>query len=47
LRDVGFEILDLIELQAPKGVTTNYDYVTPEWAHRWPSEEIWRARKSP
>jgi SAM-dependent methyltransferase len=45
LRDAGFEILDLIELQAPEGATTSYDFVTPEWAHRWPAEEIWRARK--
>src|SRR5215208_764922 len=47
LRDNGFEILDLIEIQAPAdaGTHTRYDYVTTEWAQRWPSEEIWRARK--
>jgi len=22
-----------------------YDFVTAEWAMRWPSEEIWVARK--
>ena len=22
-----------------------YDYVTPEWARQWPSEEIWVARR--
>jgi SAM-dependent methyltransferase len=47
LRDAGFEILDLIELRAPEGATTAYDFVTADWAHRWPSEEIWRARKRP
>lgn len=41
----GFEVLDLIEVRAPEGATTREPYVTPEWAHRWPSEEIWRVRK--
>ena len=34
----------LHELQAPEGATTRYEWATPEWAHRWPSEEIWVAR---
>lgn len=41
----GLEVLDLIELRAPRGATTSFPYVTSEWAHRWPSEEIWRVRK--
>jgi SAM-dependent methyltransferase len=41
----GFELLDLIELRAPLGASTSYTFVTPEWAHRWPSEEIWILRK--
>ena len=45
LRRSGFEILDLIELRSPKHADTNWDFVTSEWAHRWPSEEIWRVRK--
>ncbi len=45
LRKAGFAILDLIELQAPVGAATPAEEVTSEWAHRWPSEEIWRARK--
>ena len=47
LRDNGFEILDLIELQAPTHATRHeyYDYVTPAWARKWPAEEIWKARK--
>jgi SAM-dependent methyltransferase len=47
LRANGFEILDLIEIQAPAGAETHeyYDFVTADWARRWPSEEIWRARK--
>jgi len=41
----GFELLDLLELRAPRGASTSFTYVTSEWAHRWPSEEIWRLRK--
>jgi SAM-dependent methyltransferase len=46
LRANGFEILDLIELQAPAGAATHerYSYVSAEWAQQWPAEEIWRAR---
>ncbi len=47
LRANRFEILDLIELQAPADAETHeyYDFVTADWARQWPSEEIWRARK--
>jgi len=47
LRENGFEIVDLIEIQAPPNAETHtrYDFVTAEWAQKWPSEEIWRARK--
>jgi SAM-dependent methyltransferase len=46
LRANGFEILDLIELQAPADAETHqrYDYVSADWARKWPAEEIWRAR---
>ena len=49
LRANGFEILDLIELQAPADAATHqrYDYVSAEWARKWPAEEIWRARLLP
>jgi SAM-dependent methyltransferase len=40
-----FEIEDLIELQAPPDATTDYPFVTAAWADRWPSEEVWKARK--
>ena len=39
------EVIDLVELRAPEGASSHYDFVTPEWARRWPSEEIWRVRK--
>jgi len=47
LRANGFEVLDLVELFAPEDAEdhTEYSYVTADWARRWPSEEIWRARK--
>jgi SAM-dependent methyltransferase len=47
LRANGFELVDLIEIQAPpRSAPHRYGALpTPEWARRWPSEEIWRARK--
>lgn len=47
LRTSGFEIEDLIEVQAPEDATTKYTFHTGAWSHRWPSEEIWKARKRP
>jgi SAM-dependent methyltransferase len=48
LREHGFEIVALHELQAPADAEdpVYYDYVTVEWARRWPAEEIWVARKA-
>jgi SAM-dependent methyltransferase len=46
LRGSGFEVEDLIELQAPAGAKSRFLHVTGEWAHRWPSEEIWVARRT-
>ena len=47
LRDSGFEVERLIELYAPEGAETHayYDYVSADWARKWPAEEIWVARK--
>jgi SAM-dependent methyltransferase len=45
LRANGFDIFDLIEIQPPEGATTRWPLVTPEWAGRWPCEEVWKARK--
>jgi SAM-dependent methyltransferase len=45
LRNSGFEIEDLIEIQAPtEAEESRFGYVTKDWARRWPSEEIWRVR---
>jgi SAM-dependent methyltransferase len=47
LRASGFEILDLVELQAPPDAQDHpfYDSVAASWAQRWPAEEIWVAQK--
>jgi len=45
LRDSGFEIEELIEVEVPASATTRYPYVNAEWASRWPCEEVWKARK--
>jgi SAM-dependent methyltransferase len=47
LRGSGFEVEQLLELQAPEDAETHprYDYVSSEWARKWPAEEIWIARK--
>jgi SAM-dependent methyltransferase len=45
LAESGFAVEALHELQRPEDAKdTRYDFVTPEWARRWPCEEIWRAR---
>jgi SAM-dependent methyltransferase len=46
LRSSGFEIEALLELRAPEGATTHADWVTLEWARRWPTDDVWMARKS-
>jgi SAM-dependent methyltransferase len=46
LRSSGFEVEDLVEIRAPEGAETPSDLLaTAEWARRWPSEEVWIARK--
>jgi len=47
LRDAGFEIERLVELQAPVSARTHvyYSDVPADWARQWPCEEIWVARR--
>jgi SAM-dependent methyltransferase len=47
LRDAGFEVEGLWELQAPATAADHvyYDFVPAAWARRWPAEEIWKAHK--
>ena len=41
----GFIVENLVELWPAEGATTDFPYVTTEWARQWPSEEVWIARK--
>jgi SAM-dependent methyltransferase len=47
LREHGFDVEALHELRAPAdGAThTYYDYVTADWARKWPCEDLWVARR--
>jgi SAM-dependent methyltransferase len=47
LHQNGFQVERLIELFAPESAEQHsyYSYVTPEWARRWPAEDLWVARK--
>jgi SAM-dependent methyltransferase len=47
LRQNGLDVERLLELYAPADAKTHayYNYVTAEWARKWPAEEIWVARK--
>jgi SAM-dependent methyltransferase len=45
LRKYGFEVENLIQLRPPRDATTSWPFVKADWAHRWPSEEVWIARK--
>jgi SAM-dependent methyltransferase len=45
LRANGFEVIDLVELRPGPDATTSYPWMSLEWARRWPSEEVWKARR--
>ena len=48
--DTGFDVADFIEIQPPPPSPEESDevrfYVTAEWAHRYPSEQVWVLRKT-
>jgi SAM-dependent methyltransferase len=47
LRATGFVIDNLIEeVQPPISAKPSFDLVSPDWAQRWPSEDIWIAHKA-
>jgi SAM-dependent methyltransferase len=49
LRGSGFEILDMVEIFAPADAVKHPfygEYMSVEWARKWPSEEMWVARKT-
>jgi SAM-dependent methyltransferase len=44
----GFTVTGLHELYAPADAEpTRFDWMTVEWAQRWPVEEIWTAERGP
>ncbi len=48
LRRSGFEVIDLVQLQAQADGSEHRYPGLPDrpWARQWPSEEIWRARRT-
>jgi SAM-dependent methyltransferase len=47
LRSCGLVVEDLVEVQAPEdGGNDLIPEITLDWARRWPSEEVWFARKA-
>lgn len=44
-RGAGFDVEDFIELRPEEGSKTEFEYVTLEWARRWPCEQAWKLRK--
>ena len=47
LRQSGFELVDFQELYAGERAVDHeyYSHVPAAWAKKWPSEELWRARR--
>ena len=45
LRSSGFAVEGLVELWPADDATTSFPYVTLDWAQRWPTEEVWVARR--
>lgn len=42
----GLRVLDLVELRAPEEAWTTYEgYARPEWARRWPAEQVWKVER--
>jgi SAM-dependent methyltransferase len=46
LRANGFEVLELLELRPDEGSTTLDPFVDLDWARKWPTEEVWKVRKT-
>ena len=46
-RKSGFEVEDLVELRPSESAASTYrDWVSLEWARKWPAEQIWRLRRA-
>jgi hypothetical protein len=46
LRESGFAVENLIEIQPPADTERRHPHASMDWARRWPTEEIWVARRS-
>lgn len=46
LRANGFVVDALIEVRPPEQAKPRFHFVSAEWAHHWPTEEIWIAHKA-
>jgi SAM-dependent methyltransferase len=46
LRATGFVVDNLVEVRPQSDAKPRFDFVSPEWAQLWPSEEIWIAHKA-
>ena len=46
LRGYGFTLERLVEVRPPHGAKPRFELASIEWARRWPSEDIWVARKA-
>jgi SAM-dependent methyltransferase len=40
-RETGFDVLDYREIRAPHDATGTRFWVTADWAHRFPAEQVW------
>jgi SAM-dependent methyltransferase len=45
LRRSGLDVEDLVEIRAPAGSHSPWPYIPEQWARRWPSEHVWKARR--
>ena len=43
--DIGFDVIDYIEVRAPESATGPNETATADWARRFPSEQVWRLSK--
>jgi hypothetical protein len=45
-RSLGLQVENLIEIRAPSDTDSDFsNVVTPDWARRWPAEEVWFTRR--
>ena len=45
-RDIGFQVVDYVEIQAPESAHGRAGVVPAEWGKRFPSEQVWRLTKA-